>query len=260
MSNIYEQKARKYKYKYLKLKQELEGGGGMFGKSKSEEDIILKITNELFSLITDIEKINNRYIKICKGDKGFVSGSLKTNDIYCHLNMLSIKENIMDNSNKTKNKYPEIVTYFFNNKEKWRIDGVYGREKDEPYRDAYFDYADLQKLKNKFHNTKYPYYTELIEKLGYDPTLAITVPIKQTYEQFYKKYIAPYVKNLDIYVIVMFINDLFTRYKNKLTDNKYIAAFQLVDKLVKDAQNNRINSPDLLLQEIAQISKSIQPE
>ncbi len=64
MSNIYEQKARKYKYKYLKLKQEYIGGGG-------EECKSIILNNIENTGINNFENIINENFKSSKYSKKF---------------------------------------------------------------------------------------------------------------------------------------------------------------------------------------------
>ena len=258
MNDIYEHKAKKYKYKYLKLKNELEGGA-FFDFLKNEKTIIEEIIKELNKLNQRIRiTVIPNYIQFCKssydhGNLGFISkdlnrqgivtGSLINKKSYCHAEMGFIKKYIMDNSEKTnKYKYPEIVTYFFNIENKWKYNHY-----DKKYEDAKFEFKDLQDLKNKFDNNKYPYYKNLIIALNNDIKIKDFGKCRREdncerpydFKAFYTIYIAPIVKNIDIYLIVMTIKELFDRYTKQLK-NKYKEIYTLVDNLVDDAYNNKM--------------------
>jgi hypothetical protein len=271
MSDIYEQKARKYKYKYLKLKQKYFGEGGMsfnmFKSSQSEDDKVNEIKDKLKNMITlNNSRIKEKYEKFCytveniaeattkirsnlPERQGFIYGTLNDNgtEHYCHANMFDIKS-ITDKFGRTN--YPEILKYFFNIKDKW----IYDHYKNK-YNDATFTFDDLQKLTK--HLAKYPHYNKLITLLNNDPKLQQTTNFRDHYnlKDFYKTYIRLIVKNLDIYLIVMLINDLFT--KSNLKDKKYENTLNLVKNLVYAAESNEINGPDHLSTEIQKIIDSI---
>jgi hypothetical protein len=269
-------KARKYKYKYLKLKEEYFGeGGGMFDFLKNEKTIIPEINKELEYILPRIVDIKKIYEENCekkfwhKSDikkKGQVFGALYRKFSICHTEMYDIKTFIMNNYSLMKDyKYPKIVKYFFNMSGKWKMKLEYNHAQNYEnqlkhnitYEDDNFNLYDLKTLKKKFPKHIYPYYENLIKEIENNGTLQMHATI--SLQQFYEVHIKPIVKNLDIYLIVMYIKKLFTKYKNKLKD-KYPKIYTLVDDLVLKALYNEINSPLYLLKQIIEINRIINPE
>jgi hypothetical protein len=71
---------------------------------------------------------------------------------------------------------------------------------------------------------------------------------------YFNENIYPIVRTLDIYLIIMFIKELFYYRVYSIFDNDTI---NLVQKLENDAYENNIGSPDLLIEKIQEIIKSI---
>jgi len=99
MSNIYEQKARKYKNKYIKLKQKYFGKGWAF----IEELNNLPIDSSYDSKTNEeITKIINKYVTKEKSDNNLSS---------CKYDILKLEKKLIDryNENKSNNfTFPEI--------------------------------------------------------------------------------------------------------------------------------------------------------
>jgi len=246
MNDIYKHKAKKYKYKYLKLKNKLEGGVWIVDNFRSEKTIIEKIIKKLNTLKTRSLNIKQYY------EKDKISGSLNA------IKSLNAKKNFYDLNNITflyariktastddLNKFPKILTYFFNIPKKWN-------QKNKNFDNAKFEYIDRENLKKEFPINKYPYYKDLIDKLDKHPALvdtrhlnvfdtnaSINIPEPFKFKLFYEIYISPIAKNIDIYMIIMTIKELFDRYANKLKNN-FEASYKLVEKLVDNAYYNKI--------------------
>jgi hypothetical protein len=246
MNDIYKHKAKKYKYKYLKLKNKLEGGVWIVDNFRSEKTIIEKIIKKLNTLKTRSLNIK-KYYEIDK-----ISGSLNAikslnakKNFYDLNNIIIFYARIKTASTDDLNKFPKILTYFFNIPEKWN-------QKNKNFDNAKFEYIDRENLKKEFPINKYPYYKDLIDKLDkhpalvdtrhlkfFDPNAWTNIPPPFKFKVFYEKYISPIAKNIDIYMIIMTIKELFDRYANKLKNN-FEASYKLVEKLVKNAYYNKI--------------------
>jgi hypothetical protein len=255
MNDIYEHKAKKYKYKYLKLKNELEGGE-WYDFFKYEKTIIKEIIKEL-------NKLNQRIIttvipnyKNCK-----IFGSLEvinSQHFYPINDFIQLNariQTVQKNDTNTTKKFPEILIYYFNIS---NISGTWTKEQKK-FKNVKFQFIDLKNLEKKFPNEKYPYYKDLIDILNQDDRLKDVRhiksdqveewnkrPIQYSFEEFYEKYILPIAKNIDIYLIVMTIKELFDRYRKQL--NKYKEIYTLVDNLVNHAYYNKmllIDAPKL---------------
>jgi hypothetical protein len=106
---------------------------------------------------------------------------------------------------------------------------------------------------------------EINKKNIYDYMLSISAKKKDKYPKFlhnlfevsdiyFNENIYPIVRTLDIYLIIMFIKELFYYRVYSIFDNDTI---NLVQKLENDAYENNIGSPDLLIEKIEEIIKSI---
>jgi hypothetical protein len=247
MSDIYELKAEKYKLKYLKLKQkqkqELEGGGGFFSfmHTETEADKLKNIIDNLIKAKTYTnEDIKIQYTKTInirgkEYDNGYVYGTLKkfeqkynnnnnnsNEPIYRYKNKKQIKELI--SKDYRDNLLPLILKKFDD------IGLGYMEDRDYSYNDIILHYKRYYPI---FSNSipEEEIFKELNEK-----------GIQLTKDEIYEKYILPIVKNIDIYIVSMFIyKQFFVKYK--LKDQKYNNTNSLVEQLYNDAQYNRINGP-----------------
>ena len=106
---------------------------------------------------------------------------------------------------------------------------------------------------------------EINKKNIYDYMLSISAKKKDKYPKFlhnlfevsdiyFNENIYPIVRTLDIYLIIMFIKELFYYRVYSIFDNDTI---NLVQKLENDAYENNIGSPNLLIEKIQKIIKSI---
>ena len=129
-------------------------------------------------------------------------------------------------SAKKQDKYPKTLFFYF----KTKNEAINGKE------------FNVLKFKSKLDK----YYQEQLEKLE---NLQKLSPEKNS---ILNNMILPIVRTLDIYLMIMFIKELF--YYSSKFDNKTI---DLVNKLENDAYINEINSPDLLIVKIQEIINSI---
>lgn len=240
MSDIYKHKAKKYKYKYLKLKQEIEGG--FFLKTKEENEIkekeeILKFKKilEFFKEFLDknITKIFNNNSVI--GQKGIIiiNEMLEQNNNVSNTNRIKdivtlenkIEEIIKTNKIKI-NEYDKIKNLVINNNNDYSsilkcffdLNRYATNDKDK---------TNYLNLKTHFNSTKCKF-DEIFKNLK-----------NNKYEQIYIKklytdYILIIAKNIDIYIIIKEIYNLFfvksfRKYYPKLKDKKY----ENINKIVK---------------------------
>ena len=207
MNDIYEHKAKKYKYKYLKLKNELEGGIRYLDYFGNKDKIKEKTVEILKKVIKDVIKEitprfnNNQFLGLTYSENGY---AIKTNTKYfTYNNIKDIKEMMKKYDRAVYKFYPPIIKYFdyYVNKE-------------------YNEYEIQDKI------AKHTYYDNLLKIKHTDNETSIF------------NIIAPIIKNLDIYMIIMFIKKLF--YFSSKFDKK---TNELVKKLENDAYENKIVSP-----------------
>ena len=129
-------------------------------------------------------------------------------------------------SAKKQDKYPKTLFFYFETKN----EAINGKE------------FDVFKFKSKLDEN----YKKKLDELEIRQKL---YPEKNT---IFNYMIIPIVRTLDIYLMIMFIKELF--YYSSKFDNQTI---DLVQKLENDAYKNEINSPDLLIVKIEEIIKSI---
>ena len=228
MNDIYEHKAKKYKYKYLKLKKELEGGVLTFLKSKFNtkktikentvkilEKAIQDVTDKIAPLFSNSSFLGRIYTK-----KGYLPKK-KTHwsDSY-HVNSTDINQYIYERE-LTKKEYPSTLYWYY-----------YFKYQANITKKAFNESDFIFKLDPNYQ-TKY---NELPEK-----------------DRIYNL-IEPIARTLDIYLIIMFIKELFYYRVYSIFDNDTI---NLVQKVENDAYENNIGSPDLLIEKIQEIIKSI---
>ena len=221
MNDIYEYKAKKYKYKYLKLKNELEGGGLFDNKEKTKEktvEILQKVIENVNSVITPLFNTNKVLAELYSENEYILN---KNKAGYIYNNKEVIDKMLKKNNNGLDHYYPCIIKYYY----------YYLQDKDQGYN---YD-AKIAKLS---------YYNDVPKRKYTDNAHTI-----------FNSIIVSRIKNLDIYIIIMFIKNLF-HYKiySKFDKNTTI---KLVNKLVDDGYKNEINSPNLLIVKIQEIIDSI---
>jgi hypothetical protein len=208
MNDIYEHKAKKYKYKYLKLKNELEGGGVRYldyfkKKDKIKEKTVEILKKTIKDVINEITpKFNNSQILgLTYSENGY---TIKTyTKFYTYNNITDIKKMMNKYDRGVYEFYPPIIKYF----------DCYVKKKYDEY-----------KIQDKIN--KHTYYNNLTKIVHTDNETSIF------------DIIAPIIKNLDIYMIIMFIKKLF--YFSSKFDKK---TNELVKKLENDAYENKIVYP-----------------
>jgi hypothetical protein len=212
MNDIYEHKARKYKYKYLKLKNDLEGG--LFNNKEKTVKFLentVKILEKIIKYIKDVIGPvfrNNKVIGIYY-DFENLPASLTT-DGFNYKNNITIYNKI-DKLPLSRIEYPKILKDYY--------DVKYRNPND-------FESYHFESRLNKKEKIIY-------KKLSDEDETTI-----------FDTFINPIAKNLDIYLIIMYIKKLFYyRFYSKF-DKK--TTIQLVDKLVSDAYENKIIFPDVL--------------
>ena len=205
MNDIYEHKAKKYKYKYLKLKNELEGGGLFDNKEKTKEKTVKILEKTIKDVIKEITPRfnNNQFLGLTYSENGY---AIKTNTIsFTYNNIEDIKKMMEKYDKGVYEFYPPIIKYF----------DCYVKEEYNEY-----------EIQNKIN--KHTYYNNLLK-------------IKHTdNETNIFEIITPIIKNLDIYMIIMFIKKLFYYRVYSIFDKK---TNELVKKLENDAYENKIVYP-----------------
>ena len=211
MNDIYEHKAKKYKYKYLKLKNELEGG--MFNNKEKKEKTVKILEKTIKDVIKEITPRfnNNQFLGLTYSENGY---AIKTNNrSFTYNNIKDIKEMMNKYDRGVYEFYPPIIKYF----------DCYVKEEYDEY-----------EIQNKIN--KHTYYNNLLKIKHTDNETSIF------------EIITPIIKNLDIYMIIMFIKKLFYYRVYSIFDKK---TNELVKKLENDAYENKIvyPSPKLELSE-----------
>jgi len=230
MNDIYEHKAKKYKYKYLKLKKELEGGQmlDIFRSEKTIKENTIKILKQAIQDVNDeiIPLFKYSYflgrIYSIKGYKGYSQGYLPKKKPSWSDKYLAKIEDINQyvyERQLTEKEYPSTLYWFY-----------------------YFKYQMLG-TKKPFNRSKFRSNLDLNYQKKYDE-----LPEKDRITNL----IEPIARTLDIYLMIMFIKDLF--YLSSKFDPKTI---DLVKKLINDAYINEINSPEILIERIQEIINSI---
>jgi hypothetical protein len=249
MSDIYKHKAKKYKYKYLKLKQEIKGGS-LF---KNEEEI-KKIKNFL-KFLKDF--LDNNITRIF--NKNFVIGKRGINKI---IEMLE-KNNDVNNTNRIKDNETLEITiqetvnkYIININNYDKIKTLVGNNYYyySPILKCFFDlnrFATIDKdetnylkLKRHFNSTKCNF-NEIFKNLQNKEYEILDI------KNLYRDYIKKIAKNIDIYIIIKEINNIFFvksfhKYYPKLKDKKYEDINKIVKTLYIDSKKNMINHPNEL--------------
>jgi hypothetical protein len=224
MNDIYEHKAKKYKYKYLKLKKELEGGKmlDIFRSEKTIKENTIKILEKAINYVQHViasafnkNKVIGKYY-----DFENLPKNLPASESFYYTNKEQIY-NYMAKSPISRDKYPTILQYYYHVK-----------YRDTKKFERYHFEAKLDKKDKKE-------YTELPDSEE---------------KTIYSNMIAPKAKNLDIYLIIMYIKKLFYYIVSSDFDTKTL---KLVKGLENDAYINIINSPEALIIKIQEIIKSI---
>jgi hypothetical protein len=207
MNDIYEHKAKKYKYKYLKLKKELEGGVRYLDYFEKKDKIKEKTVEILKKTIKDVINVitpkfnNSKILGLTYSENGYTIK--KSTKFYTYNNIEDIKEMMKKYDRGVYEFYPPIIKYF----------DCYVKKK-------YNEYEIQDKI------NKHTYYNNLTKIVHTDNETRIF------------DIIAPIIKNLDIYMIIMFIKKLF--YFSSKFDKK---TNELVKELENDAYENKIVYP-----------------
>jgi hypothetical protein len=225
MNDIYEHKAKKYKYKYLKLKKELEGGiFGFFNSEKTIKENTVKILNKAIIDVTEQIKpafYGDKFLGLIYTEKGYLP------DIKKNMNTYDIERDSIFNymytrlNYKYQNKYPKPLYFWF-------------------------------KCMVEAHDTKKIFNNENFKKKLDQNYQKIYNNLPNEENSIFNNMIKPIIKTLDIYLMIMFIKDLF--YYSSKFDPKTI---ELVKKLENAAYKNEINSPEILIERIQEIINSI---
>ena len=225
MNDIYEHKAKKYKYKYLKLKNELEGGGVSFldffknneNIKKKTVEILKKVIENVNNVITPIFN-NSQFLGLTYSENGYVddvSTDMKGRDIKDRGRDIKKIYDYMYTklSVKKQDKYPKTLFFYFQtmneaneNKKSFNVYN-FKSKLDKNYQEKLKDLENLQEL-------------------------------FQEKDTIFNYMIEPIVRTLDIYLMIMFIKELFY-YSSKFD----IKTIKLVKSLENDAYINKILYP-----------------
>jgi hypothetical protein len=224
MNDIYEHKAKKYKYKYLKLKNELEGG--LFDNKEKTLKILDKVILDVENFITPVFN-KDKFLGLTYSEKGHV------NDKLIEMERVNIKDRGRD--------IKDIYNYM--------LSTISASEQDKYPKTLFFYFQTMNEAKK---NNKEFNVLNFRSKL--DENYLKKYPEVTDTDNIFNNMIIPIVRTLDIYIIIMFIKKLFYYRTYSKFDKKTI---DLVKKLENDAYKNEINSPDLLIDRIKEIIKSI---
>ncbi len=272
MNDIYKHKAKKYKYKYLKLRQEIEGGYFFKYKEeyeKEEKEEIKKIKKNLdffkdFIINYIIDIFNNNSVIGKKGIIKIIEMLEKNNDVN-NTNRIKYIETL---ENTIKNIINENKINVNNNNE---IKKLVGNNKYNDYSSILKCFFDLNrfatidvdktnylKLKRHFNSTKCKF-DEIFQGLKNKEYEILNI------KNLYREYILKIAKNIDIYLIIKEIYNLFFvksyyKYYPKLKNKKYEEINNIVKKLYINSKKNIINDPNELLSSINLINTNIPNE
>lgn len=265
MSDIYKHKAKKYKYKYLKLKQEIEGGA--FFKTKEENEIKEKEEIKKFKkfleffkefLDKNITKIFNNNSVI--GRKGIIkinkmleqnNNDNNKNKIKDNVTLENKIEEIIETNKININNYDKIKNLVINNNNNDYssiLKCFFDLNKHATYEKDETNYLDLK----KHFNSKKCKFDEIFKNLQNNKYEQLKI------KNLYTDYILIIAKNIDIYIIIKEIYNLFfvksfRKYYPKLKDKKYENINKIVKTLYIDSKKNMIENPQILSNKINEI-------